>query len=377
MIAFIVFLGAFLLGLLYWKLFNRITLIWLRAIAAFRHSPPQNAEGASHISIVIAYRNESGRLADLCSSLRRLTYPAHLIEIIWVDDHSEDHSADLIGELMHDALIEQQFLTSPIPGKKAALQNGVTHAKYDLILFTDADVQLPERWIESMLPALLPERIAVCGPVKFTADDTFFKRWIQMDFAALISTGAAYLMAGTPVMANGANLLIRRQHYLQAQTTMQGADYASGDDVFLVFTLNQMAPGSVTFCFHPDATVLTRGPENFQELLQQRIRWASKAKGYKNPESVFLSLFVFVFHLSTFLAFMLSFRFDLFVPAFLVLFGWKLFTDHKFFSGILPFHQITYSFGLLLKSEFMQLLYISLVGIMAPWYRVNWKGRKI
>lgn len=375
MTIFFIFAGTLFLAFFYRQLFNGIGKIWTMAID--RHHPHKSSQAPIPVSLVIAYRNESKNLQALCDSIQNLHYPAQLIEIIWVDDHSEDTSTELIQNAMKDALTSQQFIRCAGNGKKASIQQGILEARHEWILLTDADVILPVHWIESMLTELKLDTSAICGPVKFTADTSFLERWMQLDLAALVSTGAAYLEAGTPVMANGANMLIRKSAYLMALEDMHGSSFASGDDVFLIQTFHKLSPNSVSFCYSKNAMVLTKGPENFTAFIQQRIRWASKAKGYKNKESIFLSVFVFVYHALTLSALVFSFFNEIFVPVFLILFWIKYFTDKKFFSRILSFYDILFDPMFVLKSEFIQLIYIPLVGLLSPWYRVKWKGRRI
>jgi cellulose synthase/poly-beta-1,6-N-acetylglucosamine synthase-like glycosyltransferase len=294
-----------------------------------------------------------------------------------VDDHSEDTSTELIQNTMKDAQVSQQFIRCVGSGKKASVQQGILAARHEWILLTDADIILPVYWIESMMAELKLDTSAICGPVRFTAVTSFLERWMQLDFSALVSTGAAYLEAGTPVMANGANMLIRKSVYLRALEDMQGTSFTSGDDVFLIQTFHKLSPNSVSFCYSKNAMVLTKGPENFTAFIQQRIRWASKAPGYQNKESIFLSVFVFVYHTLALSTLALSFFNEIFVPVFLILFWIKYFTDKKFFSRILSFYDIPFDPMFVLKSEFMQLIYIPLVGLLSPWYRVKWKGRRI
>jgi biofilm PGA synthesis N-glycosyltransferase PgaC len=375
MTLFFIIAGTLFLGFFYRQLFNGIGKIWTMALD--HHHPHKSSQAPIPISLVIAYRNESKNLQGLCDSIQKLHYPAHLIDIIWVDDHSEDDSTELIKNAMKDAQVSQQFISSAGSGKKASIQQGILEARHEWILLTDADVTLPVYWIESMLAEYTLDTSAICGPVKFMADHYFLERWMQLDFAALVTTGAAYLEAGTPVMANGANMLIRKSAYLRALEDMQGTSFASGDDVFLIQTFHKLSPNSVSFCYSKNAMVLTKGPENFTAFIQQRIRWASKAKGYKSKESIFLSVFVFVYHALTLIALALSFFKEIFVPVFLILFWIKYFTDKKFFSRILSFYDIPFDPMFVLKSELMQLIYIPLVGVLAPWYRVMWKGRRI
>src|SRR5689334_25410769 len=48
------------------------------------------------ISIIIPARNEETNIGSLLSALENQNYPRHLFEIIVIDDHSEDKTAEIV-----------------------------------------------------------------------------------------------------------------------------------------------------------------------------------------------------------------------------------------------------------------------------------------
>src|ERR1700733_1631657 len=53
---------------------------------------------STFISIVVPARNEYNNIGGCIESLLSQKYPAELFEIIVVDDHSEDNTADIVSE---------------------------------------------------------------------------------------------------------------------------------------------------------------------------------------------------------------------------------------------------------------------------------------
>jgi len=49
------------------------------------------------VSVIIPARNEEENIGNLLSSLEKQTYPAHLFEVIVVDDHSTDNTAAMVN----------------------------------------------------------------------------------------------------------------------------------------------------------------------------------------------------------------------------------------------------------------------------------------
>ena len=98
------------------------------------------------VSLVIPVRNEEKNIPGLISSICNQDYPVRLLEVIIVDDHSDDRSFKLISE--HISGMENFHITgNDGTGKKMALQTGFEKATGDLIITTDADCFFSSRWI--------------------------------------------------------------------------------------------------------------------------------------------------------------------------------------------------------------------------------------
>lgn len=374
MIAWIILIFSIFLAFYYYRLFDNLAKIW-----KFKTEEKQtkNANQQATVSIVIAYRNEFDNLTPLIESLSNLNYPRDRFEVIFVNDNSTDKGDELVASLMNDTTITYSLFDSTSEGKKAALILGASNAQLDYLLFTDADVIVPPNWIEALLQSLSEKGKMVCGPVLFENDKGFLQKWKQLEFIGLISSSAAYITANRPIMANGANLLIDRNTYLQLIDNVQGTSYASGDDVFLLHSLQATQPGSISFAFNKDAIVKTNSPTGLKAFISQRLRWASKAKVYKNKDSQFLSLFVFIYPLFLVLFAVLSWWKYYFIPAFIILLMAKMITDFRFFKSCLSFFnktEVRYNYTL---SILVHIPYILIIGCLSLFIKPNWKGRKI
>lgn len=114
--------------------------IFLRGAAPPRHHgsrPPSRRLCAEHVSLVIPARNEAARLPRLLASLR--TAGAVPAEVIVVDDHSTDGTADIAR-----AAGARVVAPGPCPdgwtGKTFACATGAAAARGSHLLFLDADV---------------------------------------------------------------------------------------------------------------------------------------------------------------------------------------------------------------------------------------------
>lgn len=116
-------------------------------LAPLRRRPVMRPEPFEpSISLVIAARNEEKHLRAKLENCTELDYPRDKIEVIVVDDGSEDSTGDVLrafceervrrGDAMPPVRVTRQKISR---GKAAALNMGVAMASGDLIVFSDAD----------------------------------------------------------------------------------------------------------------------------------------------------------------------------------------------------------------------------------------------
>jgi 4,4'-diaponeurosporenoate glycosyltransferase len=100
------------------------------------------------ISIIIPARNESENIGALLSSLKNQN--DRLKEVIVVDDHSEDNTADIAREL-GAIVLSSKTLPDGWSGKPWACWQGAKESKGEILMFLDADTILEKGGIESIV----------------------------------------------------------------------------------------------------------------------------------------------------------------------------------------------------------------------------------
>ena len=65
---------------------------WLQ-LKTYNIPEPKITNNNTFISVIIAARNEEENIGNCIASIIKQTYPAHLFEVIVVDDHSNDSTA--------------------------------------------------------------------------------------------------------------------------------------------------------------------------------------------------------------------------------------------------------------------------------------------
>ncbi len=249
------------------------------------------------VAVLIPIRNEAATILGLLKSLIQQSYNGP-IEIIIINDHSQDDSYELVERFIKT---KQQFKLISLEeneGKKAAISAGVKLCSSDIILTTDGDCIVLSTWVETMVNAFEETTQFVSGPVKFRNDSTLFAQMQSIEFASLIGSGAALIGWQRPVMANGANMAFRKSVFLGLNGFEGNAETASGDDVFLLHKIAAKFPNSVAFAKQEGAIIETAAQPNLKLFIQQRIRWASKWKAYKDLFSKLTAMLVFIGSLS-------------------------------------------------------------------------------
>lgn len=267
----------FLLLTAYSVLIFRITSVWDK----ISDSSPCYSEQLFRpsVSIVIPARNEERNIGQTIDAVLSQDYPSQRIEIIVVDDHSDDRTAEIAGSYQDKLCLIRLSEVSSFPGsKKLALGKGIVAAGNELVITLDADcVPATAHWLKSMVNCLHSKNLnAVTGPVRYQSDGSLWQNFIASDNAGMMLVTAFGYHKARFFMANGANLCFRREIF----NTIQGYDgnehLASGDDMFLFEKIEKQFPGSTGFVADRHAIVSTLPPVDLSTWLQQRIRWGTK-----------------------------------------------------------------------------------------------------
>ncbi|RSK43326.1 glycosyltransferase [Hymenobacter perfusus] len=262
------------------------------------------AESTPAFSILIAARNEAENLPYLLRDLAaQLPVPGGF-EVIIVDDHSTDATAQVVQAAAQQLPFPVQLLPlagqpGTPTGKKAAVQAAITVARAPWLLLTDADCRVPAGWVRAYARLVATDATArfISGPVLLTGAG-----WLAtlqgLELAGLVGVGAASIGRNQPTMCNGANLAYRRQDFYAVQGFQGNEAVASGDDEFLLHKLHAAFSGSIRFLADPQAVVQTGAQPTLRLLLRQRVRWASKWRHYQTRTPQRLAVLVLLANLT-------------------------------------------------------------------------------
>lgn len=257
------------------------------------------------VSIVVACRNEEKNIGNLLGSLCTQNYSKKYTEIIIVDDHSEDNTRNIVSAwIKKHPNIRLLDLPKNAQGKKKAVATGVEAARSEVILTTDADCTMNSNWLSAMVSYYIENKpVLLSGPVTFQETSNVFHQVQNLEFLSLVGSGAGAIGINKPIMNNGANMLFQKGIYSETSLNEQ---LASGDDIFLLLNAKKKNKKAVYFIKSYDAIVRTNACVSISDFFNQRIRWTSKSKTYRDFDIVFTSINVALINISVLTLFVFS-----------------------------------------------------------------------
>ncbi len=327
------------------------------------------------VSVVVPVRNEAEGIVSLLEDLARQDYPDEQYEVIIVDDRSTDRTAEISGEFIRD-LPHFHLKYSPASGKKAALHAGIRASEGNLILTTDGDCRMGERWIVEMVREFsAPGARLVFGAVALSPRKGWFRKMQSLEQAALTGIAAGAAGIHRPILCNAANLAFYREDYL-AYRSETPARSPSGDDIFLLLWIKKKWPGAIRFTASAGSLVSTKPAGTAREFFNQRIRWTSKSRHYRDRDIIATAVLVYLvnFLLLAGAAACIAGLYPCLL--FLTCFSVKSLTDLVLLFSILGHYRDRKLLALFLPLEIIYFVYVSITGLAGQVMPYTWKHRR-
>jgi cellulose synthase/poly-beta-1,6-N-acetylglucosamine synthase-like glycosyltransferase len=345
-------------------------------------------EPSISVSVIIPARNEADNIATCIRSVLNNDYPATLLEIIVIDDFSEDDTAEIAGNLLQqghgrvirlkDHLSKDERLNSY---KKKALKIAIGEAKGEWIITTDADCEVPVHWLQQLTGPMQSERIKfIAAPVSFTPalprpDGLYYFQ--SLDFMTMQGITAASIAMNLGNMCNGANLAFSKKAFDEVGG-YKGIDHiASGDDMLLMHKIQLRFPDGIFYLKSKEAIVHTPAQPDWRSFLNQRIRWSSKADKYEDKKLTVILAFVYFFNVSFIPMFIAGFfNYFYWLWMFGILFA-KVFIELIFLVPVAGFYGKKKELWWFPIFQPMHIGYIIMAGFLGKFGSYQWKGRTV
>ena len=282
-----------------------ILLLYLLLIGSFTFGfdkvktiPLEDLKAEIEFSIVIPFRNEVNFLPGLLDSILELNYDKHKFEILFIDDHSEDNSVELIRRKLNKTQIDFRVLTNENPSaspKKEAITKAISHSKYEWIVTTDADCKLPKYWLDGFDCFIQKNDTKfIVAPVTYHNSTSFLKRFQLLDFLSLQGVSIGAFGIGKPILCNGANLAYTKALFYDLKGFDGNSTISSGDDIFMLQKAIPKYSEYIHYLKSESIIVRTVPQQNFKSLVSQRVRWAAKTSSYNSLFGKLTGMIVFL-----------------------------------------------------------------------------------
>ena len=336
--------------------------------------------GSLTVSIVIVARNEEATIGNLIGDINAQTYPARLMEVILVDDGSDDNTVSEAEAAASKGTVPIRViqLTMPVEStssrKKQAIKEAAALSGSEVLLLTDADCRVSPEWVASHVRYYqqFPQTQLVFGAFCFEGSG-WFSGLLNMEAMSLSGVSAVTNAVQTPTMCSGANLSYRRHLVEQLRPFESNRHIASGDDEFMLHAMQRHFAGGTIYNMSPASLVTTRRPVSLAALYHQRRRWAGKWKAYETVWPGLLALVVLAGNVGS-LALMATFAISQ-SPLWLGLLILKWLAEFVFCRRVGSHFHLKGPLGYFLVMEIIYPFYAIFFGIAANFGHYHWKGR--
>ena len=249
-------------------------------------SRPRSESTNSHlppVSVIVCAKNEADNLIKFLPTILEQDYPN--FEVIVVNDASTDDS-DMVLSNMKIKYPQLYYTSIPLDirfshTKKLAVNIGIKAAKYEHLLFTDADcLPMSNQWIRLMIAGFGEQgKELVVGYSPYKKEKGMLNRFVRYE---TFWNGVQYLgfaLMGKCYMGVGRNMAYTKSLFNKNNGFSKHIYVASGDDDLFINEVSTKTNTAVVFT--PDSQTSSLAVRHFGDWLLQKARHLSTAPLYK------------------------------------------------------------------------------------------------
>jgi len=229
------------------------------------------------ISIVIAAKNEEAHIAETIHHCFRSRYPAEKMEIIAIDDGSDDGTWKAMTDLEAQYPTLKNFRFEKNKGKRHGMAYGAQQATGEILVYVDSDSYVePEGVYRIVQPFLDPSIGAVSGHILAVEEEDNFisKMEAARYYVSHRIMKAAESVFGAVTCCPGAFSAYRRTAVMRVLDVwlgqrFMGTEATFGDDR----SLTNYILRTHQVIYHAGARCVTYVPDAWRKFFRQQLRW--------------------------------------------------------------------------------------------------------
>ncbi len=260
----------------------------------FSFAKPQTATPKRvPISVIVCAKNEAENVANFIPLLAEQNYSDY--EIVLIDDASSDDTLELFEafekQYSNVKLVKVENNEAFWGNKKFALTLGIKAAKYEYLLFTDADCYPKTTgWITEMSAHFTKEKTIVLGYGAYERiKGSFLNKIIRFETLLTATQYFSWAKLGKPYMGVGRNMAYKREEFFKTNGFIEHMKIRSGDDDLFINEASNAR--NTTICYTPESFTFSMPKTTFKDWFTQKRRHVATAKHYKSFDRTQLAIF--------------------------------------------------------------------------------------
>lgn len=344
---------------------------------------PDSYTPKTRISVIVPARNEEANITACINAILAQDYPENIFEVIIVDDHSTDSTADIIKSfadrrVKYIDLAEYTTDSDVVAYKKLALTTGIAQCTGSLIVTTDADCTAGKNWLKLIAAKYEQEKpVMIVAPVDYTYNNSIVQVFQSLDFMSMQGITAATLRLRMGNMCNGANLAFAKEAYEFVDGYKNIDHIASGDDYLLMMKLSKVYPNSISYLKSKEAIVKTAPQLSWKSFINQRVRWASKSGKYDDKKMTAVLLMVYLLNVSLLITSIYCIAIPEYFMYLAIVIFFKFLGELTYLLPVARFFDKRLQLAIFPLFEPLHIIYIVLAGFLGTAGVYSWKGRKV
>lgn len=237
----------------------------------------ESSEEFPRVNILVPARNEQINLKKCLNSLIGQDYSGGF-EILFIDDGSDDQSLQIAKEIAGEYSGLRVFEVDTwkfahLPGKQRALAQLGFFVNGEILLFCDADMELPSSWVKEMVKGLQYFRADLLNGTTMPSYHSWFHAMQALDWLLAQSAMGFASRMGMPYTAMGNNMAITRLAY--ESTGGYSAIHPSITEDYELFSAANKMGFKLIHWFNPCVLGKTKPAATLSQWHHQHIRWLS------------------------------------------------------------------------------------------------------
>ncbi len=248
------------------------------------------------VSVIICAKNEMENLQENLPHIVHQNYPNDF-EIVLVNDASTDKTLNVIESFAAKfPYINIVNITGGnrknLKGKKNALQAGISAAKYNYLILTDADCKPnSNNWLRLIANNYTNSIQLILGYGPYEYRRGLLNKCIQYETLMTACQYCSHFEWGIPYMGTGRNLSYTKEIFLKNEGFKNINQVKSGDDDLLVSKIANKK--NTCLELHPDSFCYSKPPEKWKDWYHQKLRHISTSFHYKPIHQFTLGIYAF------------------------------------------------------------------------------------